>query len=162
MPNAIFCRNGHYVGLISQPSSSLTAQPRFARTPIGTSEKQAFCTKCGAESVDACVNCNAPILYRTLGDRAAYCGKCGKPFPWTETALTAAKEYTDELQELNSDEKAILKATFDDLAVDSPRTDLAASRFKTFIRKIGPAAGDVLSKIMVNVATEAAKKGMGI
>jgi hypothetical protein len=30
------------------------------------------------------------------------------------------------------------------------------------MKRIGPAAGDVLTKIMVNVATEAAKKGMGL
>jgi hypothetical protein len=93
--------------------------------------------------------------------RPAYCGRCGKPYPWTETALAAAKEFADEL-DLNPEDKTKLKATFDDLTVDTPRTELAVHRFKNFIRTIGPAAGDVLTKIMINVATEAAKKGMGM
>jgi hypothetical protein len=78
------------------------------------------------------------------------------------TALAAAKEYADEFDELSNEEKATLKATFDDLTVNTPRTELAAHRFKKFISKIGPVAGDVLTKIIVNVATEAAKRGMGI
>lgn len=95
------------------------------------------------------------------GVKPAYCGGCGKPYPWTEAALATAKEFADEL-DLEPDDKEKLKATFDDLTVDTPRTGLAAHRFKAFVRKIGPAAGDVLTKIMVNVATEAAKKGMGM
>jgi len=65
----------------------------------------------------------------------------------------------DEL-DLSSEEKTKLKAAFDDLTVDPPRTELAAHRFRNFMKKIGPAAGDVLAKIMVNAASEAAKKGM--
>jgi hypothetical protein len=150
MMYAIYCRNGHYIGLVEGSYFSEGAT-------------QAFCTKCGAETLQGCLSCNAQIPHPRYGsDQAAYCGSCGKPFPWTETALAAAKEYTDELEALNDDEKATLKASFDDLTVDTPRTELAASRFKRIMGKIGPAAGDVLTKIMVNVATEAAKKGMGI
>lgn len=95
------------------------------------------------------------------GYKPAYCGRCGKAYSWTQTALAAAKEYADEL-ELSDDDKAKLKAIFDDLTVDTPRTEMAAHRFKSVMRRIGPAAADVLTKIMVNVATEAAKKGMGM
>ena len=95
------------------------------------------------------------------GRRPSYCGQCGKPFPWTEAALTAAKEYTDEL-DLSQDEKTALKATLRDLTADTPRTELAARKFKGFMKRVGPAAGDILTKIIVNVATEAAKKGIGI
>jgi hypothetical protein len=90
-----------------------------------------------------------------------YCGECGKPFPWTETALSAAKQYTNDLDQLSPEEKTVLKGTFDDLTSDTDRTPLAASRFKKFMSKIGPAAGGVLQKIVENVATEAAKKMMG-
>ena len=91
-----------------------------------------------------------------------YCGECGKPFPWTEKALQAAKEYTDELVELTPDEKVMLKEVLDDLTSDTARTSLAASRFKKFMTKIAPAAGGVLQKIIEAVATEAAKKMIGI
>jgi hypothetical protein len=55
-----------------------------------------------------------------------------------------------------------LKATFDDLTSDTARTPLAANRFKKFVSKIGPVAGDVLTKIIVDFATEAVKKYMGL
>jgi hypothetical protein len=45
-------------------------------------------------------------------------------------ALQAASEYTDELQGLSDGDKTSLKNSFGDLTVDSPRTALAASRFK--------------------------------
>ena len=91
-----------------------------------------------------------------------YCGECGKPFPWTETALAAASEYADDLDQLSSEEKAALKGTFADLTVDTVRTPLAASRFKKFMIKVGPVAGAVLQKIVETVATEAAKKSIGL
>lgn len=73
-----------------------------------------------------------------------------------------AREFTDELERVSDEDKAALKATFADLTVDSPRTELAASRFKRLIGKMAPAVGDALTKILVNIATEAAKTGMGI
>jgi hypothetical protein len=85
----------------------------------------------------------------------------GKPFPWTESALFAGGEYTDNL-DLNPEEKDALKSTFEDLASDTPRTPLAASRFKLFVTKVGPEAGRVLQQIVVSVMTEAAKKAAGL
>lgn len=92
----------------------------------------------------------------------SYCGECGSPFPWTETALAAAREYTDDLDQLSQEEKTELKKALDDLTVDTPRTPLAASRFKKVLNKIGPKAGSVLQKIVENVLTEAAKKSLGL
>lgn len=150
------CRNGHLV------LGSLKSFPQF---------KKAFCEKCGAATIDQCQACNWPIA--GIGPNSwmggggpfeppRYCGECGKPFPWTEMTLAAAKEYTDELDQLSPDEKATLKGTFDDLTSDTARTPLAASRFKKFIHKIGPVAGGVLQKIVETIATEAAKKSMGL
>lgn len=118
--------------------------------------RQPFCSECGTQTIGACESCKSPI---PNGRRPSYCGQCGKPFPWTATALQAAKEFTDEL-DLSSEEKTSLKATLDELTVDSPRTELAVHRFKKFLIKIGPAAGEVLKKISIDVATEAAKKIM--
>jgi hypothetical protein len=76
--------------------------------------------------------------------------------------MATAQEYVDELEKVSNEDKAALKATFADLTVDTPRTELAASHFKRLVSKVGPGAGDVLTKIIVNIVTEAAKKGMGI
>jgi hypothetical protein len=75
-----------------------------------------------------------------------FCGECGKPFPWTEEAISAAKEYTDGIDQLSAEEKAMLKRDFDDLLSETPRTPMAANRWKKFMSKIGPAASAVLQK----------------
>jgi hypothetical protein len=133
--------------------------------------RKGFCEDCGAPTVDQCQKCAWPIA--GVGPDAwtagtgpyrppRYCGECGSPFPWTETALAAAREYTDDLDQLSNDEKASLKETFGDLTVDTVRTPLAVSRFKKFVTKVGPVAGDVLRKIVETIATEAAKKSIGL
>jgi hypothetical protein len=140
----------------------LEAGDKSARSWQAENEDQkrlpAFCTTCGASNVSACQHCQTPIEYQYPGVTPGYCGGCGKPFPWTETALSAAKKYADELDQLSPEERATLKGTFDDLTSDTARTPLAASRFKKFMGKIGPSAEGVLRKIVEAVATEAAKK----
>src|SRR5882672_4531511 len=85
------CRNGHLV------LGSLHEFPQF---------RKSFCEDCGAPAIDHCQTCCWPIAgigpYDWMGGGGPYrppkyCGECGKPFPWTETALEAAKEYTDDL-----------------------------------------------------------------
>jgi hypothetical protein len=85
------------------------------------------------------------------------CGVCGNPFPWTETALQAATEYTDEIEELNVEDKTALKETFRDLTVDSPRTPLAMKRFKRFLTGAGPVAQEMVTKILSDVMTQSVK-----
>lgn len=157
----LFCRNGCDLSVYDPVRMGRSFHSMVARVERARWEsqqpRQPFCSTCGAPTLDACDHCKAPI---PKGHRPAYCGQCGRPFPWTETALAAAKEYADELS-LSSEETTALKSTLDDLAVDSPRTELAANRFKKVLQKIGPVAGDALKTIAVNFVTEAGKKALG-
>ncbi len=150
------CRNGHLV------LGSLKEFPQF---------RKSFCEDCGAATIDQCQTCGWPIAgigpNEWMGGGGPYkppkyCGECGRPFPWTETALKTAKDYTDDLVELTPEEKVALKETFDDMTSDTVRTPVAASRFRKFMSKIGPVAAGVLQKIVETVATEAAKKSIGL
>jgi hypothetical protein len=149
---AQMCRKGHVVNEQSE------ADPGANRD---------YCPICGSETVLACADCGAKITssdtnpYREF-KIPSYCHGCGKPLPWTEMALLAANEYVDDLDQLSPDEKLVLKGTFDDLTSDTPRTAVAASRFKNLVNKIGPIAGALLQKIIETVATEAAKKHIGL
>ena len=112
---AVYCRNGHFVGLMPEASYRRyqgrlrqMAEDQYAQD----NERQNFCAECGEPSIIACPSCEAVILHEHR--RPAYCGVCGKPFSWTELSLTTASEYTDELEILSDDEKATLKATFPD------------------------------------------------
>jgi len=81
-------------------------------------------------------------------------------FPWTQARIQAAKEYAAELEGLNAQELEQLSATIDDLTTSGPRTELAVTRFKRFMAKAGQAVGSGLYKIVVDVASEAAKKAL--
>lgn len=163
----MYCLNGDYVGVVNpilraKSWGQLQAMMERASQHEGQERLPAFCARCGAQNISACQYCQAPIELRHVGSRPGYCGGCGKPFPWTETAVSAAKEYTDELDQLSPEEKTMLKGTFDDLTIDTARTPLAANRFKKLMNKIGPNAAGVLSKIVETVMTEAVKKMMGL
>jgi hypothetical protein len=162
MPASIFCLKGHYVDQINPPIRNWRQARARAEGQFPARKLPGFCTECGARNIRACPQCQAPIQYVFGGRKPAFCGGCGSPYPWTETALAAAKEYADELEQLNQDEKSVLKGTFEDLTTDTPRTELAVSRLKKFMTTVGPPAGAMLQKIVETIATEAAKKSLGL
>jgi hypothetical protein len=129
-----------------------------------------FCRHCGAETIQACPNCNSPIRgdYEVpgvvaIGFRYAppnHCYNCGAAFPWKTAKLAAAKEHAAEIEGLDAAERTQLQSAIDDLAAGGARTDLAASRFKRLMKKAGETVGGGLYKIVVDVASEAAKKAL--
>jgi hypothetical protein len=72
--------------------------------------------------------------------------------------VEAAKEQVADIEELDASEKEQLQAAIDDLASGGVRTELAASRFKRLMKKAGQTVGGGLYKIVLDVASEAAKK----
>jgi len=91
-----------------------------------------------------------------------FCAECGKPFPWTERAVSAAKELADEVEGIDDTEREKAKNSFIALASDTPQTTVAATRVKKLIAKAGPIVGNGIREIVVSIATEAAKKSMGL
>lgn len=131
-----------------------------------------FCGDCGSITIMECESCNAPIRgsYEVqsivwVGSRwtpQSYCYECGTPYPWTKNALDTAAEFVDEADGLSVEEKEKLKASLPDLTKDSPRTELAVSRYKKIVSKAGAPISDGLGKIMISVLTEAVKRGLGL
>lgn len=126
---------------------------------------QRFCDKCGARTTTACQDCGAGIRGRYVRSRFVgpyvppnYCHGCGKPYPWTDATLGAARELADELDHLTPQEREILKGSLDDLVADTPRTALAATRFKKLVAKAGPVVAEGLRELLIGVVTESAKK----
>ena len=87
-----------------------------------------------------------------------FCPDCGKPYPWTEAKLKAAQELADLLEDLTSEEREILKKSFDDIIIDTPQTPVAATRFKKIAAKAGKIAAEQLRELVVDIASETAKK----
>ncbi len=131
-----------------------------------------FCNKCGAPTITNCQNCNATIrgeyhqehvikaIYYNELTLSSFCPECGKPYPWTEAKLKAAQEFSDMLVELSLEEREALKKSLDDIVRDTPQTPVAATRFKKLVAKAGKVAADGLRDILVDIASEAAKKAI--
>lgn len=152
--SAEVCLNGHSTTGGIEYSSELTAK---------------FCATCGAETIRTCRSCTATIRgdYYVPGflSTAEYtppnhCYNCGAAFPWKIAKVEAAKEQVADIEELDANEKEQLQSAIDDLAAGGARTELAAGRFKRLMKKAGQSVGGGLYKIVVDVASEAAKKAL--
>jgi len=131
-----------------------------------------FCDKCGATAITSCQNCNAPIrgeyhqahvikpIYYNELKLPSFCYECGKPYPWTEAKLKAAKELSDEIDNLSPEERELLKKSLDDIVRETPQTTLAVNRFKRLVTKAGKPAADAFRDILVDVSSEAIKKSI--
>jgi hypothetical protein len=151
---AQICLNGHVINSASKSSPECC---------------QEFCAKCGTKTIKACPACGTDIrgYYHVQGvvgyfeyQVPRFCHACGKAYPWTETSLEAAKRYALELQSLNQEERTQLAAALDDLVRDSPKTPVAASRFKRLASKAGKETAEAFKAILVEVVSEAAKKSI--
>jgi hypothetical protein len=75
--------------------------------------------------------------------------------------LKAAGDLIDE-SELSPEDKATLTKSVSDLAKSGPDVEVASLRFKRLAAKAGKAVSDGLYRIAVDVASEAAKKALGL
>jgi len=164
MAQCIYCRNGHFNGYAPEFNERYRNVGAFhdwqERRMRDQSSRLAFCSKCGSENIKGCPYCETTIEGdpESPSERPAYCCACGQPFPWTETALRLAREYTDELEQLSTEEKIALKGTFDNLIVYTPQAEVMVARFKRILKKVGSGATEVLTKTLVDIASEAMVK----
>lgn len=149
---AQICLNGH---LINHSSNS---------QPI---HNKKHCPDCGVETITKCPSCNedipGEIHYSNVFGAAdykvaeAFCSNCGKPYPWTERRLKAAKELAAEL-EISPENKAIMTTSIQELSVNNPQSAVAATRVQKIMSGIGGATADMLKEVIVEVASATAKK----
>jgi len=147
---AQICTNGHVV------NEQLISSPHI---------KKKFCDRCGAPTITNCQYCRVTIkgAYHfgpntSSWMRPSFCTNCGKPYPWTEASLKAAKELSDELENLSPEERNLLKKSIDDIVRETPQTTVAVNRFKKLVAKAGPVAADMYREILLPLLSEAVKK----
>lgn len=148
---AQICVNGHWI------IGNFHDAPAF---------RQDFCRQCGAKTITGCPSCNAEIrgYYRNTApinlrqEVPAFCANCGKPYPWIAAKIHAAKAMADELEGLTDAERLIIKASIDDIAANTPMTEVAVVRVKKLIPKILSSGGEALRRLIVDVASETAAK----
>ncbi|WP_318582892.1 DUF2321 domain-containing protein [Bacillus paranthracis] len=128
---------------------------------------QDFCEDCGEKTITACRGCNADIRGARHDYNGTdlwvetppnYCAHCGQAYPWTETALEAAKELAQEIDGLTEEERELLSKSIDEIVKGGPKTVVATTRFKKIATKFGAGIGNAFRDILVDVASESAKK----
>lgn len=131
------------------------------------SKNQNFCEICGAKTIASCQYCKGPIRggHKFNPGPAhprpdAYCLHCGKPFPWTESKLSAVRAIAEESENLDAQDREQLDTLLPDLIAktETPRTQLAILKMKKLIKKGGSVFAEVLRKTLVDVVSESAKK----
>ena len=147
---AQICKNGHLI------TRSAESDETF---------REDFCRKCGAKTITACEQCGQKIRGRLHGAMpsahpelvAKFCFKCGAPYPWTAKAISATRELLAE-SALSAPEQELMSKSLDDIVRDTPATQVAAARFKKFLPKAGKEIAEGVRSLVVDIASEAAKK----
>lgn len=137
-----------------------------------SSTKCNFCTLCGAEMISCCPHCNHPIEEWDFSDdyiacipkfnKPMYCKICGTPYPWTQTAISAATLMIEESSELTELDKESLKDSLPDIFSETPKTQLASIRFKKALLKAGDLTADALRQFVIDFGCELFKSAVGL
>ena len=155
---AKICINGHDI------TDSLQMDPQI---------DQNFCDKCGGSLITKCPNCNANIRGKKhikdvtsitngrvfpLTKPDQFCYQCGKPYPWLESKIKAARELAHRIKNISEKDINILADSIDDIVVDTPKTQVSALKFKEILSKTGEGVINAFRDLLIDVASETAKK----
>lgn len=147
---AQICKNGHVITSYADEY---------------TYSKENYCSKCGTATITHCPKCLSKIRgreidYGYLGNYTApaYCYNCGQAYPWTLDKLEATQELLALDSILSTEELNYLSSNLNSLLVDTPKTNLVATKFKISLSKISKVTASAIRDIVVDIASESAKK----
>lgn len=127
-----------------------------------------YCDQCGGKTISKCPSCNSNIHgdYEVPGvccvgfetSVPAYCHNCGQPYPWTKQKLEAVQELLTLDDSLNEKDLQYFSDNMNSIVNDTPKTKVVATKLKMFLSKAAPVVGTSLRELLVDIASEAAKK----
>lgn len=151
------CMNGHLI------TSAVEFNPEL---------KQDYCSKCGAKTITKCLHCGAPIHGELYDDDViiiappttadSYCTNCGKPYPWTKSALESTALLIQEEEELSEQLKTSLVESLPDIITETPKTNLAVVRVKKCLASAGKFTADAVRQFAIDFGCEFVKKSLGL
>jgi hypothetical protein len=149
--SALVCYNGHVI--------SSFIGPQRERTEL-------YCPVCGVGIIGCCPSCPTRIRgpeRSAVGAVApykcpAFCHGCGKPYPWTEKKIEAAKKWAQESWKLTQTERNQLEECLDHLICDTPQATVATKGFKMLVAKAGKTVADGFRDLLVEIVSESVKK----
>jgi hypothetical protein len=149
------CQNGHVI------THRADSEPNM---------KQAFCAQCGSKTIDACPGCTQPIpghhhmedmVFFDGDEPPKYCVHCGAAYPWQAAAVENLVDLIRE-GELSEHDAQELENALPDIMQDTPRTQSAALKLNRLLPKLGATVYGVAIKVVSDVASETAKKALGL
>lgn len=149
------CLNGHQI----------TAYSKSNQDPNPAN----FCEDCGVKVICTCQSCQCPIdgkisypgvISNKKVPVPSFCKYCGNPYPWTESIIEGTKELLDLDSTISSEDKESIENSVPDLLVDTPKTKVAATKFKMLTASATSIVKDGLRELLVDVVSETAKKIM--
>ena len=148
------CLNGHKI------SEYAATMPQFSKP---------HCPTCGERTITTCPQCQVTIQghYNSPGILSGSeksvpnnCHSCGTAYPWRQAAIASAIEVLQiDLEGKDAVDVAQLVTA---IAIETPRTQVAALKLKLLLPKVGKATYDVAIKVISDVASETAKKTLGL
>jgi len=152
---AQICLNGHIV------NGAFRVRPQ---------DNKDFCPKCGEKTITQCPLCENPIQgspceqgwrgeVNIVGScrLPAYCHKCGKSFPWTESKIQTAIQMFAEFGGLDEGEKKTIEDDIKNISRDIPQGELSAMRIRKIWQKYGRIAYNVIMEFASKTAAEILK-----
>lgn len=148
------CLNGHSI------TSSAVRYPDF---------RQDFCSSCGSRTLMACEACETPIRGRyhsgALSIREIpvpkYCHGCGAPYPWQLAAIENLKDLLEAGDVAPKDLDTVVLA-LPDVIHETPKSESAALKVARVLKTMRKPAYDLAVKVVTDLASETAKKAMGL
>lgn len=146
---AQICRNGHLVTSFATLLRESTAK---------------FCRQCGEATIMACEQCNTRIRGSRTGQYRysipRYCHECGHPYPWTTRTIEAALELARQSSELTDEDNKTLEEDLTDVVRQTPRSQVAAGRFRQVMTKAGKTTAEGVKNIVTDILSETMKKAI--
>lgn len=149
------CLNGHKITEFAESQSVV---------------RQEFCAKCGAKTILACTSCQKPIrghrhMSRVFSSQGTpvpkYCMQCGVAHPWQQASIENLEAIMREGDLSQTDMETVVLA-LPDILQDTPKTELATLRLSKVMAKLGKPIYDVAIGVISDIASETAKKSMGL
>jgi hypothetical protein len=151
----LVCLNGH---LVREPSPEHAPQ----------------CPECGAPAILSCPGCREPILgvpprpredsgqgflhASAAATAPRYCHCCGRPFPWTERAVSAVRMAIRQVGALDPYERDQLRRCLDHLIHETPQTRLAVLRVNAALSRVGGETAASLRELFISIASDGVKQ----
>lgn len=133
-----------------------------------SSRGSAFCDECGAPTITACQKCGTPIrgdlidsgvvVIGFTSSAPKYCHNCGQPYPWTSRSIEALKELAGLDDSLTAEDVDGLTNSAKDLMSETPRTKIAALKFKKILSRAGKETASAARDLFVDIVVETAKR----